>query len=264
MIEMTPTARERLEAYLARLRSALRGAPHVEPEEVEQNVREHIEIALAAIPAPVGAEHLGVVLDRLGPPERWIGDEERPGWKRIMDRFRSGPEDWRLAYSAFALFLLTILLMPIGGILLLFPAYLLSRAAVSFMAEKGDAIGARKWLIYPPIAMLLAFLAMAVLVAPGAGITAWAIDELGIYRTVDLERHTLPAGRRVQLEAGAVMAAFGLSWLIAAPVLAAAHRPLQIAFMPLLNGWRRRHLAVLALVGAMVSAIGAVVLYTAM
>ena len=80
MIELTDTARERFDSYLMRLRSALRGARSVEPDDVEQSVREHIEFALAGTPAPVGAEHLGVVLDRLGPPERWIPEEERPIW----------------------------------------------------------------------------------------------------------------------------------------------------------------------------------------
>jgi hypothetical protein len=64
MIEMTQTARERFDAYLLRLRRAFLGSPQVKADGVEQNVREHIEIALAAAPAPVGADRLGAVLDR--------------------------------------------------------------------------------------------------------------------------------------------------------------------------------------------------------
>ena len=47
MIEMTPAARERMDNYLQHLRSELRGTRSVVVDEVEQSVREHIEIALA-------------------------------------------------------------------------------------------------------------------------------------------------------------------------------------------------------------------------
>ncbi|HUP45947.1 MAG TPA: hypothetical protein VM779_10600 [Thermoanaerobaculia bacterium] len=261
MIELTPTARERFDAYLSRLRSALRGTPQVEAEEVEQNVREHIEVALGGVPAPVGAEHLGAVLDRLGPPERWIADDEQSAWKRAINRLRSGPEDWRLAYLSFALFAASFLFLPIGGVLLLIPAFVVSRAAVSLLAEKGDPIGARRWLIYPAIATVMVILLVPVLVGPPAGIVAWSIEEKGLYRASGLDRDELLLAERVQLETGLVMAVFGAWWMIAAAILAAAYRPLQIAFRPILDRWRRRHLAVLALVGAIIAAIGATVFY---
>jgi hypothetical protein len=248
MIEMTETARQRFDSYLARLRSALRGARSVEPDDVEQSVREHIEFALAGAPAPVGAEHLGVVLDRLGPPERWIPDEERPIWRQVFDRLRSGPEDWRLAYIAFALFCATIIFFPIGGVLLLVPAFLVSRAYVSFATEKGDPIGARKWLVYPAIVMLLFFVLAAIVVAPAAGITAFLIEEQHLYRD------------DVRLQAAAGIAAFGAWFLAAAALLALMLRPLQAFFRPVLDGLRRRHFAILAALGAIAAAAGAAIL----
>jgi hypothetical protein len=263
MIELTETAREQFDSYLARLRSALKGAAHVEADEVEQNVREHVEVALAGVPGPIGADRLGSVLERLGPPERWIPEEERPGWKRALDRLRSGPEDWRLAYLAFAFFAVSFVFAPIGGMLLLIPGYVLSRATVSFLAEKGDRMGARRWLILPSMVMLLLPLAAAIVAGPPGGVVVWLIEEGGFdHMSAALERlhgvrtQEWPVLELTALRAGMVMAAFGTWWLIAAPLLLPLRRPLQIAFLPALDWWQRRHLAIMALVGAIVGAIG--------
>ena len=66
MIEMTPAARERMNDYMQRMRSELRGSRSVVADDVEQSVREHIEIALEHAAAPVGATEVIGVLDRLG------------------------------------------------------------------------------------------------------------------------------------------------------------------------------------------------------
>src|SRR5688572_13197029 len=250
MIELTDTARQRFDLYLTRLRSALRGARSVETDDVEQSVREHIEFALAGTPAPVGAEHLAAVLDRLGPPERWIPEEERPIWKQMFDRLRSGPEDWRLAYVAFGMFALTMLLFPIGGILLLIPAFVLSRAFVSFVAEKGEPIGARKWLVYPAIVMLLLFVLGLVIIAPAAGILAFLIEERHLYDGNPL------------LQAGMGMGVFGGWWVVSAGLLALARRPFQRFFRPILDGFRYKHLLYVALLGGVVGGAGAAILIT--
>lgn len=245
MIELTDTARERFDSYLMRLRSALRGARSVEPDDVEQSVREHIEFALAGTPAPVGAEHLGVVLDRLGPPERWIPEEERPIWKQMFDRLRSGPEDWRLAYLAFGMFALTFLLMPIGGILLLIPAFLLSRAYVAFVTDKGEPVGARKWLVYPAIVMLMLFVVGPFLIGPAIALAAYLIEEKRMYDGVALHQ-------------GALVVGAGAAWLVvAAGILALLLRPLQAFFRPVLDGVRRRHLLYLAIAGVVIAAAAA-------
>ena len=95
MIDLTPEANSRFEQYLERMRNALRGSRSVEPAEIEQNVREHVEIALGGASAPVGADRLGQVLEQLGPPERWLTDDDRPLWRRVLHRFTAGPEEWR-------------------------------------------------------------------------------------------------------------------------------------------------------------------------
>ncbi|HET7707412.1 MAG TPA: hypothetical protein VFM36_15100 [Thermoanaerobaculia bacterium] len=248
MIELTDTARERFDSYLMRLRSALRGARSVEPDDVEQSVREHIEFALAGTPAPVGAEHLGVVLDRLGPPERWIPEEERPIWKQMFDRLRSGPEDWRLAYLAFGMFALTFLLMPMGGILLLIPAFLMSRAYIAFVTEKGEPIGARRWLVYPAIVLLMLFVVGTIVIAPGAGITAFLIEEQHLYRN------------DVRMQVGAGLASIGGWLIVAAGLLALMLRPLQAFFRPVLDTVRRKHFILIAGIGVIAAVAGAAIL----
>ena len=53
MIDLTPSARQRLDDYFLRLRQSLRRASPAEADDVEQSVREHIDVALAGVPAPV-------------------------------------------------------------------------------------------------------------------------------------------------------------------------------------------------------------------
>ena len=62
MIELTAEARQKFDDYLARMRSALRGTRAVEAAEVEQNVREHVELALSGSEGPVGPRSGGTAL----------------------------------------------------------------------------------------------------------------------------------------------------------------------------------------------------------
>lgn len=258
MIEMTPAARERLDTYLQRMRSELRGTRSVVAEEVEQSVREHIDVALAQAPAPVGAAEVIGVLDRLGPPERWLADEERPAWRRALDRLRSGPEDWRLAYLAFGIFLASIVLLPIGGILLLIPAMFVSRAYVELARERGEALGARRWLVYPSIAIMLMFATGALIIGPPLPAIAFAFEDGGFEQLLDI-----PASRAGQFRfvVGLGGVAFGAWWILAAGFCAAFVRPIRFVFAPLLDGLRGKHFAVLAAIGALVAAAGATLIY---
>jgi hypothetical protein len=257
MIEMTPAARERLDTYLQRMRSELRGTRSVVADEVEQSVREHIEIALADAHAPVGATDVIGVLDRLGPPERWLADEERPVWRRLVAQLRSGPDDWRLAYFAFGLFLASIVFLPIGGILLLIPAMLVSRAYVEVARERGEPLGARRWLVYPAIAIVLAFAVGLLIVGP-------PLPVMGMVFNDDVEQffdvpHSRVGEVRFVLGMGGVV--FGSWWIIAGAFCAAFIRPIRFVFSPLLDGLRRKHFAVLAGIGALVAAVGGTLIY---
>jgi hypothetical protein len=262
MTEMTPAARERVDNYLQRMRSELRGTRSVVADEVEQSVREHIEIALASAQSPVGATEVIGVLDRLGAPERWLADEERPAWRRLMDKVRNGPEDWRLAYLAFGLFVASFVLLPMGGILLLIPAMLVSRGYVELARERGEPLGARRWLVYPSIAVILAFATGLLIVGPPLPLMALGLNDIqgeyGFAQFFDVPHSN--AGQ-IRFIAGMGGVAFGSWWIIAAAFCAAFLRQIRFVFAPLLDGVRRKHFAVLASIGALVAAAGATLIY---
>jgi len=257
MIEMTSAARERLDNYLQRLRTELRGTRSVAADEVEQSVREHIDIALATAQSPVGATEVIGVLDRLGPPESWLADEERPLWRRALDRVRFGPEGWRLAYLAFGLFLLSIVFLPIGGILLIIPAMLVSRAYIELARDRGEPLGARRWLVYPSIAVVLAFATGLLIVGPPLPLLAFGLND-NIEPMFDIP-HTRAGEMRFLFGLGGVL--FGSWWILAAGFCAAFLRPIRFVFAPLLDGLRRKHFAVLAAIGALVAAASALLIY---
>lgn len=255
MIEMTPAARERLESYFERMRSELRGTQSDVADEVEQSVREHIEIALADAQSPVGATEIIGILDRLGPPERWLADEGRPMWRRALDRVHSGPADWRLAYLSLGLVLASIVLLPIYGFLLLIPAMFVSRAYVELARDRDEPLGAGRWLVYPAIAIVLMFATALLVIGPPLPLIAYGLDE---HRFEEL--FGAPTSRAGQIRFGLGMGAviFGSWWIIAAAFCAAFLRPIRFIFAPLLDRLQRKHVWVLALIGAVVAAVGAV------
>ncbi len=259
MIEMTPAARERLDNYLQRMRSELRGTRSVVGDDIEQSVREHIEIALAHAQTPVGAADVIGVLDRLGPPERWLADEERPAWRRFADRLRSGPEDWRLAYLAFALFLASFLIFPIAGPILFLPAMIVSRAYVELLRDDDEPMGARRWLVYPSIAVILAVAVILFVIGLPMPLMRWAVEEHAFEQLFALPQQT--AGD-LWFILGARGVLFGSWWMVAAAFCTVFLRPIRFVFAPLLDGLLRRHFAVLAAIGAIVAAAGAALIFS--
>ena len=69
----TQDAQSNLERYLGRVKSALRPHPSVDSDDVEREIRGHIEAELEGASTPVTAERLRSVLDRLGSPCRGGG-----------------------------------------------------------------------------------------------------------------------------------------------------------------------------------------------
>jgi len=250
MIDLTPDAEQRFESYLTRMRAALRGS--ATGDDVEQSVREHVEVALGGVEGPVSADRLEPVLAQLGPPERWVSEDELPAWRRMMMRLSQGPEDWRLAYGSFALTLLMFVLMPIGGVLLLIPAYLVSRAFVEVLASRDEAIGARRWLVLPPVVIVMAIVTGIALIAPiGAAVSIGLRDLDDMFSTV----------ARMRYDTGFLAMSAGVWWIVLAGIYSIVYRPYRAAFLPLTARLRRGHALVLTLVGAVFAAIGAVLLF---
>lgn len=258
MMDLTPDAKRRFDEYLQRVHTALRGTRAIESGEVEQNVREHVEFALAGAPAPVGAEHLGAVLEQLGPPERWLPEEERPLWRRVGDRILHGPEDWRLAYLTFAVFSLTIVFFPVGGVLLLIPAFLLARAHVELLKARGEELGPRRWLVLPPIASVMVLVTASALVTPIALslVLGGERDTLAFFSFDPQDRYD-----RLRLHAGFAATGTGIGWLVLSAIFAAMLPQMQKLFAPFLASLRRTHALTLAIAGAVLIGIGMVVLY---
>jgi hypothetical protein len=261
MIELTAEANRRLEDYLRRMHARLRGSRSIEPQEIEQNVREHVAIALAAVPAPVGPESLSQVLEQLGPPERWLPDDERPLWRRVTATLMAGPEDWRLAYLSLGLMVLMAILFPVGGIVLLLPAFLVARATVEVIGDRGEALGPRRWLVLPPIFIVVAFLFGTALFVPIAGFAAWVIDGGGFPRFAALMPAPAATASRESLMAGEILIAAGAWWIVLSGLFALLRTQIQTLVRPFAARWRGRHALVLTVCGATLIAIGATLLF---
>jgi hypothetical protein len=186
MIELTPTARTRLNEYFDELRRVLSGSPAVDLGEVEMDVRDHINSALSSCSAPVDEATLNSVLRELGSPAQWSAGDERPWYRKtrtevialakqcvvqFLHFVAESPESYRLAY-------LSLLVLVIGwcsvGVLngnsafvfsnvATLASFVLSRAALSVFGSTKLSSG-QKWLLYPglltvyiPFAALLLF-----------------------------------------------------------------------------------------------------------
>lgn len=185
MTTFTPEAEARLEHYLIDVRAALANAPDVNPDEIEADIRTHIDVEFRASTRPVTAVELEAVLVRLGPPEVWAAAADGTPAARGVEPFDwsafvmnmkrrvlsipatlwRGPEDWRLPYIGFGLFALGMLTLPLFGfgLLLLGASYLFGRATAELAKEKGQPLGARRWLVYPGVIAFAApvFLALS-------------------------------------------------------------------------------------------------------
>jgi len=74
------------EDYLARLRRTLTGEDGARAAEIERSVEEHIDEALAEFGSgDVTPAQMANVLDRLGPPEAWARESERPAARATVD-----------------------------------------------------------------------------------------------------------------------------------------------------------------------------------
>ena len=162
MIEMTQPAQQRLDEYLSRVRSYLRFCKTVDPQEVERDIREHIETALADCAAPVKPDELDAVVGQLGSPNQWVPEEDLPWWRRMVLRLHSGPEDWRLAYVTIGLFIGSFVLVGIWPVVIA-ASFLCARATLSLTDELGEPLGPKRWLVYPPLIVVYTIVIVLVL-----------------------------------------------------------------------------------------------------
>ena len=183
MINLTDNAKKHLDNYLQQVRTCLKDCPTVDADEVEQNIKEHIESELQGSTEPVSFDTLDDVLKRLGSPQQWLPEEEISWWRKTILRLRTGPEDWRLAYISFGLLILGFVILP--SFIVLIPAsFIVARAALSEAADPHD-LKAQKWLIYPPLIIVYLFLAFWLLAWPFMSLAILA-DGVESTKEVDL------------------------------------------------------------------------------
>jgi hypothetical protein len=156
-----------MDDYLRQARAYLRGSKSVDAGEVEQNIAEHIENALEGASEPVSRGELEAVLDKLGDPRQWGPEDELPWWRQIIFRLRSGPEDWRLAYISFGLFVAALAIAPTGPVFVVFilAGFLAARAAISETRDPKE-LRAQKWLLYPSLIVVYVSVIVALLTWP--------------------------------------------------------------------------------------------------
>jgi hypothetical protein len=258
MIAFTSDAQAYLDRYLRQMKAALSGSRSVDPQEVERDVLGHIEAELPDN-EPVTLDSLHSVLNRLGSPNQWLAVEELPLWRQVLLRLRSGPEDWRLAYLTFACFVVGPLLGPIGPLFLL-ASFPLARATLTSLDERDAPIGARRWLIYPPLVLWYASFALLLLFWPVGGTVA-ALNDVSFWRFStallrDPRVHEFLRPTAVILAAVLILGV-GLWWMILGLLLTRAERLVRAAFRPFADRFERRHAMRLAVSGLALAGLGA-------
>lgn len=261
---LTLDAQQRLDRYLGQVRALLRGAPKLDAGEVERDIRAHIEAELGPAEVPVSAQRLEEVLRRLGSPSQWVGEEEVPPWRRLLARLHSG-EDWRLAYLCLATTGLGLLLTFAGtpfGLAFFAAGYLLARAALALADERGEPLGARRWLIVGSIAVVVIPVLFALLAGPLLPLGPVGYDE-GWYAGTFIGRAAAdPPGRAALVHTGLIALSLGAWWLILAGLWGVLWRLLGSFARPIYEP-RAAHRARLAIAGLTLLIIGCVALLLA-
>ena len=252
---LTIDAQELYERYLKTVRWSVRGV--ADADEIERDVRDHVDLALEQQEQPVSSQTLRGVLNRLGDPWQWVPVEELPWWRRVMMRFSVSPEDWRLAYLCFGFTMLGIVLVPIGiGVLLLMGAFLLARATYELASDRDGTLGPRRWLVYPPLVLFCGLFAASELIGPAVPIVGWGIGEHGFERALDA--WTGPGFKFIPevALAGAASVVFGAWWVVLSMIVMIALRPLRWMFVPFANNLRRVHVLWLTALGLLAIGLG--------
>lgn len=245
MMRLNREAWERLNQYLEETRASMAGSAPGDVADIEQDIRDHVGAELADRSAPVSLDELDAVLQRLGSPRQWAADHVP---RRPPSSLAGSAED-RLAYVSAGSMVLFLAVPP-----LLVLSWLLARWTLARLEERGEPLGARRWLLYPPIVIVVTPVAVIGLL--------WAFApfaELGgaIYHQPRLL--SSPAGDII----GAVTVALlglGVYWMVLGVALAFGDGLVRLLFHPFAEGFRRRHGWWLSGVGAALTAAAAATL----
>lgn len=257
MVALTRDAQGQLDRYMRRVKVSLRGQSGVDAGDVERDVLGHIEAELEALDQPVTAASLGTVLDRLGSPTQWVSPDDLPLWRRVVSRLRWGPEDWRLAYLTFACFFGGPVLASLGegwsalGGVMLPASILMARATLALLAEHDEDVGARRWLIYPPLVLFYAAIALPLLAWPIFPLVA----SLEAHEARALWREWVPQSLWI-LFPSVVALCLGVWWIILGGLLTRFTQAVSVVFWPFGDAWDRRYSMRLVFAGLALAVIG--------
>jgi hypothetical protein len=265
MVTLSRDAQGHLDRYLRQVKAALRGHPSVDVGEIERDVLGHIDAELSGKPEPVGEGSLREVLARLGTPDAWVPADELPEWRRVWLRMRSGPEEWRLAYLTLAMFLGGVTLFLAGPVFWPLPvvclvaALLLGRASLGLLAAHDEAVGPRKWLIYPVLLAFYVPLAGALLAWPLPLVTRGLTDVPALeYRVAGI-----PGPFGVVVPA-LVAVALGAWWAVLGLFSRRFTKVIRDMFYPMAEGFTRAHATWIAAGGFLLIIVGGGALLMAM
>lgn len=264
---LTLEAQHRLDRYLQEVRLLLSGTSGVDANEVEGDIREHIETELGGRGEAITAEELGRVLRRLGNPSQWVGEDEIPVWRRALTRLYLG-EDWRLAYLCLGITVLGAILLVSGSpiaVVLFAAGFLLARAAVSLADERGEALGPRRWLVLAPILVVVVPFLLVILAGPLIPLGQVGYEE-GWFASVGLGPAALDAsGRGALVTLALVSFGAGVWWLVLAGLWGVVRRVLTPVTRPVVTYQpaQRRWLVAAGLVLAIVGGVALALLATA-
>ena len=238
-------ARQHLERYLEDMRASMGGADGDGVAEIEQDIRDHIEAELGDRPSPVSAEELDAVLARLGSPAQWGAGSAAT----VAAPHPISNEDW-LAYASSALLLVGFALPILWPV-----SFLLARWVLARIEQRGETAGARRWLLYPPLAVVSIAIALFILFWPFG-----ACAELGmmVARNAGLPTYERFPHFVILAVTFGCLAAY---WIIVGVIAASGERFVRSLFHPFAGWFRRRHGWMLSTFGAIVAVIGGLTAY---
>ncbi len=255
---LTIEARNRLDHYLRQVRASLRGSPAVDAAEVERDILEHIEAEIAGREGPVSEDELEAVIRRLGAPSQWMGEGEIPAWRRVLARWHEG-ERWRLPYAALAASALGLILLGVlapVGLVLIAVGFVLARATMSLAEERGEELGARRWLVGASVAVVVVPVLLAVAAGPLLPLGQVGYEE-GWFASLGIDLPGLRTALEVPTRLALIGLGLGIWWLVLAGLLPLLRRQVNACLRPLLSV-RTRHAWIVAAAGAVLTAAGAV------
>jgi len=231
-------ARQHLDRYLDEMRASMGPS---ESNEIEQDIRDHIDAELGERPSPISADDLDAVLSRLGSPRQWVLAADAGPSRAMPIPIGRSAEDW-LAYASIALLLLGFALpffLPVS--------WLIARWALARLEQRAEPLGARRWLLYPPLAVISIGIALLALFWPFG-----AFAELG---TITAQRVGAVGSDRFPpvLTLAVAFGSLGVYWIILGAASALGERAVRFLFHPFADGCRRRHAWQLSCTGAVLA-----------